>query len=194
MSVKVDVVIGPEFAAALSDLQIANPAMQIAGRVMLNYFKDYHTAFIPKWRGPHYISGGVGANRFGADVVLAWQSPVFQSSTSFFITNIHPYLSHKITGGPIRPKRVKMLTIPLIAQARGRMAAEFQQSLGLKLFRRGKALSYRQGTGKDAKVFNAYALSTGVNQDPWPGAMPAQGEIEAKFVDAVKMGLKAVGT
>jgi hypothetical protein len=194
VSIKLDIKIAPALQAALTNLQTANPAMQIAGRIMLNYLKDYHTDFIPKWKGPHYISGGVGANRFGASVVQAWQTPVFQSAKSFFITNLHPYLAHKITGGEIKPKRVKMLTIPLIAQARGRMAAEFQRSLGVKLFRRGKALSYREGKGKNAKVFNAYALSPGVNQAPWPGAMPKQTEIEAKFVEAVNSGFKALAT
>jgi hypothetical protein len=163
MSVKVDVKISPELQRLMTDLATSNQAMQVAGRIMLNWFKDYHTSFIPKWRGPRYLEGGSGARRFGADVVLAWQTPVFESDKSFFITNIHPFLSHKITGGQIKPKRVKMLTIPLIAQARGRLAAEFQQSLGLKLFRRGRALSFRQGKGKNAQVFNAYALSPGVN-------------------------------
>lgn len=194
MSIKVDVKISPELQALFSDLATSNQAMQIAGRMMLNYFKDYHQAFEPKWKGPRYISGGSGSRRFGADIVLAWQTPVFESKNSFFITNIHPYLAHKITGGEIKPKRVKMLTIPLIAQARGRLAAEFQTSLGVKLFRRGKALSYRQGKGKNAKVFNAYALSPGVNQAPWPGAMPPQNQIEAKFVEAVQMGFKALAS
>lgn len=194
MSIKVDIKISAELQRLFTDLATSNKAMQIAGRIMLNYFKDYHQAFIPKWKGPRYIAGGSGSRRFGADIVLAWQTPVFESESSFFITNIHPYLAHKIAGGPIKPKRAKMLTIPLIAQAKGRMAAEFGQSLGLKLFRRGKALSFRQGKGKNATVINAYALSAGVNQAPWPGAMPGQQAIEAAFVDAVQTGFKALSS
>jgi hypothetical protein len=192
MSVKVDLKITPGLQAALSNLQIANPAMKVAGRVMLKYFKDYHTAFIPRWQGPHHIAGGSGSGRFGADIVQAWQTAVFPDPKHFYITNLSPYLGHKVKGGPIKPKRAKALTIPLIAQAKGRMAAEFQTSLGLKLFRRGNVLSYNQGKGKNIKTFNAYALSKGVNQAPWPGAMPPESDTQKKFLEAIQIGFNAV--
>lgn len=192
MAVKVDLKITPGLQAALSNLQIANPAMQIAGRVMLKFFKDYHTAFIPHWEGPRHITGGSGSGRFGANIVAAWQSAVFPDPKHFYVTNLSPYLAHKVKGGPIKPKRAKALTIPLIAAAKGRMAAEFQTSMGVKLFRQGNTLAYTQGKGKNAKTFNAYALSFGVNQKPWPGAMPPESEIEKKFLEAIRTGFNAV--
>jgi hypothetical protein len=192
MSVKVDVKVSPELRTRLAALADPEPVMKVSGRMMFNYFRDYHDAFIPRWRGPRYIAGGRGANRFGASVSQGWQSAQMQGKRTFVLTNINPYLSHKISGGRIIPKRVKMLTIPLIADARGRMAAEFQTSLGVKLFRRGKALAYRQGKGKSAKIINAYALSSGVNQAKWPGAMPPDAEIQTKFVDSVNSAFKAI--
>src|SRR5258707_1202826 len=55
--------------------QIEGPVLEVSGRSMLNYFKDYHTDFAPRWTGAHHLAGGP-SGRFAADVVLAWQTPV----------------------------------------------------------------------------------------------------------------------
>ncbi len=168
--------------------QIEGPVLDVAGRAMLDYFKDYHTDFSERWKGPRHIEGGSGGGRFGADVVLAWQNPVRSGDNEVTVTNIHPYLAHKITGGPITPKRGKYLTIPITSEAKGRLVADFESSKGVKLFRIGNALAYR---GPSGKAVMAYALSRGVNQEPWPGAMPSEHVIQQQFTDALTEAMEA---
>lgn len=58
-------------------------------------------------------------------------------------THLHIHL----TGGTIKPKRGTFLTIPLIPEARGQRAAEYERSSGHKLFRVGGVLMERTGEG-----------------------------------------------
>jgi hypothetical protein len=184
MSVELSLEIDSSAATAMLggiEAQIRGPVLEVAGRVMLNYFKDYHTEFRPRWKGSHYMAGN-NAGRWSTDIVAGWQNPVKKSEDSVSVINIHPHLAHKIQGGPIVPKRGKFLTIPLIPEAKGRMAGEFATSLGVKLFRLGNTLAYR---GPNGAPIGAYALSKGVQQDPWPGAMPSDDAIQERFAYAL---------
>src|SRR5260221_2643135 len=82
--------------------QIEGPVLEVSGRSMLNYFKDYHTDFAPRWTGAHHLAGGP-SGRFAADVVLPWPTPLKTRESGGNVTNIHPYLSHKIHPGPLYP-------------------------------------------------------------------------------------------
>lgn len=55
-------------------------------------------------------------------------------------------------GGTVKPKRGKFLTIPLIKEARGMRAAEFERASGHKLFRVGGVLMERTGEGDRSMV------------------------------------------
>lgn len=89
----------------------------------------------------------------------------------------HPAIAQKVMGGPIRPKRVKFLTIPVTPDAYGRTARTFEAETGLKLFflRVGKGsfttpvLASARGGGIQVE----YILRTSVNQAPNPTALPA---------------------
>jgi hypothetical protein len=168
----------------LASSQDPQAILAVAARAILNYLKGYHRDFADKWKGGRYMEGG-RSGQFAQQVIEGWQPAQSSGGGEATITNIFPLFAHKVTGGPIVPKRVSMLTIPLIPEAKGRMAAEFATSLGKALFRRGNALGYNEGK----QFIPAYALSKGVNQAPWPGAMPADSELQSEFSNAINRAI-----
>lgn len=80
-----------------------------------------------------------------------------------------PRFSQKVFGGIIRAKRVKYLTIPLVAAAYGRSPHTFEQETGAKLFPLGGVLAVQTAGGD---IIPIYALKRSVNQKPDPTALP----------------------
>ena len=86
-------------------------------------------------------------------------------------------LSHKITGGTIRAKRRKFLTIPIDPKAHGLTAKTFARTIA-PLFKAKGMLMYVDEQVADVKP--AYALKKSVTHRPWPNALPP----EASYLDA----------
>jgi len=161
--------------------------MQRAGQAVTDYLRRYHQAFLPHWKGFHYMEPSLG---FGDKVAAGWQDPVV-SGSRVTITNTFGLLKHKVTGGAIMPQRAQFLTIPLTSEAKGKTVAEYRASSGTPLFRAGMALCERIG----GRVSAVYALSKGLTQDPWPGAMPPQEAINQVFVMAANQEIaRQLGT
>jgi hypothetical protein len=86
-------------------------------------------------------------------------------------------LAHKVTGGTIRAKRKKFLTIPVDPRAHGLTAKTFSRTIA-PLFQAKGMLLYVDEQTADVKA--AYALKKSITQRPWPGALPPV----ASYLDA----------
>lgn len=146
---------------------------------LIGFFRDYHLRFRMKWRGSKYMLGP-RSNMFWQEVVAGWEDP-HTSGGIIFLHNKFGLLSWKVTGGTIIPKIARMLTIPLIPDAKGISAREFAAEEGTPLFRIGNALMRRIGKQLEA----VYALKSSVQQDPWPGALPTNDQIAEVYKQSV---------
>lgn len=157
-----------DFIKGLSGEQM-NDLNDAGGRSAVNSAKEFHREFDAAggWRGQR--NSGSGPSDFGANIVKGW---FFKSADSdgATIANNADHYGFKIRGGTIRPKRVRFLTIPLIPEAKGRRARDFELAFG-KLFRpRGKDVLMQRTP--DGQARSVYALRDQVTQRPWPDALP----------------------
>lgn len=88
-------------------------------------------------------------------------------------------LAHKVTGGTIRAKRRKFLTIPLVPQAHGVSARDYSKRFS-PLFR-VKGVLAEADENAESGIRPVYALKQSVTHKPWPNALPP----EASYVDAM---------
>jgi hypothetical protein len=185
MQIKID--ISRLFQYKLAELRgLSNVVLMQAGRDTADWLRRYHVRFRQKWQGDRYMAGP-RSNLFWQQVVAGWQDPVV-SGKKVTITNTFGLLKWKTTGGTIVPVRARMLTIPLVPDAKGLSAAEFVAEEGTPLFRVGNALMRRIGK----KLEGIYALKDSVVQQPWPGALPEQDEIKQVFTDSVRKQIRAI--
>lgn len=99
------------------------------------------------------------------------------NSFSVNFTNGTIGLAHKVTGGTIRAKRRKFLTIPMVPEAHGLTAKTFSRTIA-PLFQAKGMLMYVDEQTADVKA--AYSLKKSVTQRPRPGALPP----EASYLEA----------
>lgn len=164
----------------------ASQANEAGGRGAVVAAGRFHREFDARggWRGPN--SYGSGRSDFGAEIARSW---FFRESDAggATIANHAEHYAFKVTGGTITPKRVNWLTIPLIEEARGRRAKDYEIDFNTKLFRpRGKDVLMEK-TGKGEKgVRGVYALLKSVTQRPWPDAVPPLPMLADAFVGGVE--------
>jgi len=173
------------------------------GRAAANAAAKYHRAFDQGggWRGKRYLGPGPNdGSSFGSSVARGWSMDSVDANGAV-IANDAEYYGFKVTGGTIRPKRAKALTIPLIQEAKGIRASVYSQNTGRRLFTiRGKnALFERLGvtvTGSrgrrgqagatsinQSKIRPVYALMKSLTLRPWPGALPPDDLLSDAFTD-----------
>lgn len=88
-------------------------------------------------------------------------------------------LAHKVTGGTIRAKRRKFLTIPIVPEAHAVSARDYSRRIS-PLFRVKGVLAEKDDNDPDG-IRAVYALKKSVTQKPWPNALPP----ESSYVDAL---------
>jgi hypothetical protein len=187
VNVTVTVTESAAFAARIAALRsMGNTVLLQAGRDVATYLRTYHTRFRQKWQGPRYMAGP-RSNMFWQSVVAGWQDPVL-SGKRVTITNTFGLLKWKTTGGTITPISARMLTIPLVPEAKGLSAAEWKAEEGLPLFRVGNALMTRM----NGRLVGIYALKDEVTQGPWPGAMPEDATLKQVFIDSAKKQIREI--
>src|SRR5260370_18657594 len=175
------------FAARMAQLSSRGMSvMLLAGRDVADWLGRYHVRFRQNWQGPRYMAGP-RSNLFWQQVVAGWQDPVV-SGKKVTITNTFGLLKWKTTGGTITPKRARMLTIPLVPDAKGLTVAEYEAEEGTPLFRAGNALCRRIGKRLEA----IYALKESVVQAPTEGAMPPDDQIKKVFTDSVRQQIRNI--
>jgi len=175
---------------------------KIAARAGQQALKKYHRG---KGRAMWITPGpthGPGREQTGwyKQVAAAWATGAV-SADGAQLLNGASFFAHKVTGGVIRAKRVKFLTIPLIPEAHGKTARQYAQENGTKLFTiPGVPILFRQGGNRvgdssrsqsvlsntigrskggrkigiaaKSKLTAVYALKKSVTQKPTPGALP----------------------
>jgi hypothetical protein len=182
ISVKITPSAGLQRILRGSEIVASAAVLQRAGQAVTDYLRRYHANFASGWKGAHWMSPSLG---FAGQVVKGWQPPVV-SGNRVTVTNTFGLLKHKVTGGTITPIRAQYLTIPLISEAKGKSVAEFKAGSSEPLFRAGNALCRRLGKRLEA----VYALSKGVSQAPWPGALPPDEAMALVFTTAVQLELE----
>lgn len=99
-------------------------------------------------------------------------------------------LTHKVTGGTIKAKRKKFLTIPVIPEAHGVSAKDYARQYKPLFAAKGFLM---EATDDPEKPRAVYALKKSVTQNPWPGALPPeQGYINAFMEAAVEHIVKVM--
>lgn len=88
-------------------------------------------------------------------------------------------LAHKVTGGTIRAKRKRFLTIPIVPEAHGMTAARYSLKYS-PLFRVKGVLAEKTEDG----IRPVFALKKSVTHKPWPNALPP----ENSYIDAMLNG------
>lgn len=182
------------------------------GRGAVNVAIKYHREFDQAggWRGSRYLGPSQNdGSDFGSDVARGWYF-LEADQGGATIANHADHYAFKVTGGTIRPKRAKALTIPLISEARGLYASVYQQNTGRRLFTiKGKhALFERMDqtvTGsrgrrgrpgatpiRSSGIRAVYALVSSVTMGPWPGALPPEEMVVGAFREHYADGLEEI--
>ena len=154
-------------------------AVTDGGIAALDVIKGYYRAKgRPFWVNPVLSTHGPGrkVTQWWRSTETGWAMTQPNSYTASFI-NGTVGLAHKVTGGTIRAKRKKFLTIPVDPKAHGLDAKTFSRTIA-PLFQAKGMLMYVDEQTADVKA--AYALKKSVTQRPWPGALPP----ESTYLDA----------
>ena len=181
--------------AKLAAIRLASPAkrreaVNDGGIAALNVIKRYYgSKGRPFWVNPSLPTHGPGRKesiriwsagrartQWWRSTETAWTMRQPNSSSVSFVNGTIG-LAHKITGGTIRAKRRKFLTIPVTPEAHGLTARTFSKTIA-PLFRAKGMLLYVDEQTADVKA--AYALKREVTHRPWPGALPP----ESSYLDA----------
>ena len=170
--------------AKLAAIKLSAPAQRRqavtdGGIAALNVIKGYYRAKgRPFWVNPALPTHGPGrkVTQWWRSTETGWSMQQPNSYTASFV-NGTVGLAHKVTGGTIRAKRKKFLTIPVDPKAHGLDAKTFARTIA-PLFQAKGMLMYVDEQTADVKA--AYALKRSITQRPWPGALPP----ESTYLDA----------
>ena len=170
--------------AKLAAIRLSAPAQRRqavtdGGIAALNVIKGYYRAKgRPFWVNPALPTHGPGrkVTQWWRSTETGWAMTQPNSYTASFV-NGTVGLAHKVTGGTIRAKRKKFLTIPVDPKAHGLDAKTFARTIAPLFQAKGMLMYVDEQTG-DVKA--AYALKRSITQQPWPGALPP----EASYLDA----------
>ena len=174
MGVEIDITIDDKATESITALMAAlstenrSDLMHVAGQASLVSMQEYYGEFNTKggWINPSLPTHGAGrkSTGFGNTITEGWNVANADAS-GFTLNNGAPWLSHKISGGTIKPKSGKFLTIPLVPEAHGVRARDYPG----KTFFAGRAIMETLPSGEIRPV---YALVKSVTQKPTKGALP----------------------
>ena len=164
-------------AAPQSRMQALNEGSKRALDVIRAYYNG--RGRIP-WINPSLPTHGPGRDLSGWWLATAsgW-SVTRATGSSVTFANGAIGLAHKVTGGTIRAKRRKFLTIPLVPKAHNVRARDYSQNVS-PLFR-VKGVLAEKDENAESGIRPVYALKQSVTHKPWPNALPP----EASYVDAL---------
>lgn len=186
-TLKVDVTMTGDQSAKLGVIRLAAPAQRKqavadGGIAALNIIKGYYAA---KGR-PFWVNPALPTHGPGRKVTQWWRSTetgwAMKQTNTFSVAFVNGTigLAHKVTGGTIRAKRKKFLTIPVDPRAHGLTAKTFARTIA-PLFTAKGMLMFVDEQRADVKA--AYALKKSITQRPWPGALPPESTYLDAFLD-----------
>lgn len=149
--------------------------------------QQYYRIFGQKkgWENPASPTHGAGrkSTRFAAQIASSWGTgPIDSESVSVVSGDFR--LGHKVRGGTIRAVRAKFLTIPVVPEAHGLRARDYEARTGNNLFKpRGKNILAEKIGG--SRIRAVYALKKSVTQKKVPGALPTSDSIAGPVSEAL---------
>ena len=181
---KVDIQMTGDQSAKLGVIRLGAPAQRKqavadGGIAALNIIKGYYAAKgRPFWANPALPTHGPGrkVTQWWRSTETGWSMKQTNTFSVSFVNGTIG-LAHKVTGGTIRAKRKKFLTIPVDPRAHGLTAKTFARTIAPLFTAKGMLMFADEKTG-DVKA--AYALKKSITQQPWPGALPP----ESTYLDA----------
>ena len=166
----------------LSSTAARRQAIGDGGQAALAVIKGYYQAKgRPFWVNPALPTHGPGRRptQWWRSTETGWAMKQPNSHAVNF-TNGTIGLAHKVTGGTIRAKRKKFLTIPVDPRAHGLTAKTFSRTIAPLFAAKGMLMFVDEQT---ADVKAAYALKKSITQRPWPGALPPESSYLDTFID-----------
>jgi hypothetical protein len=158
--------------------------MSVLGREAANHLKRH---FRDKDRSDASALGSAGGRRqhFWLHVSRSVQNPVVSANGRRVIVSINdPRILQKVYGGTIRPKRAKMLAIPIIPEAYGRSPSVYQQETGNQLAAISSGANAVLGFAGQGGFFTAvYVLKRSVTQRADPTALPDESRMTAALIE-----------
>lgn len=144
--------------------------------------KYYAMAGRVKWINPTLPTHGPGREqtRWWEGTARGWNLSQPNSNKVTF-SNQTIGLAHKVTGGTIRAKRKKNLTIPLDPRAHAKTAKEYSNRVN-PLFRVKNVLAEVDERSPNG-IKPIYALVKSVTHKPWPNALPPEESYVNAFLD-----------
>lgn len=160
-------------------------ASMAAKDAVRNYYSEKGRRLWVKPGGPTH-GPGRKQTQWWRQIEGLWKSerPTARKAT---LTNNAIGFAHKVTGGVIRAKRKKFLTIPVIPQAHGLTARTFSKTIA-PLFATKNALSMSTADGGVKAVF---VLKKQVKQERTKNALPEVREFMPIFEDVILDVLEA---
>lgn len=167
-------------------LKLAAPAtraaaIKVGALAALDTIRAYYNGRgrIP-WINPSLPTHGAGRSLSGwwLKTASGWSTTKANANGATFANGMIG-LAHKVTGGTIRAKRRKFLTIPLVPEAHDKTARDYSRSIS-PLFR-VKGVLAEKDEKSETGIRPVYALKKSVTHKPWPHALPP----EASYVDAL---------
>lgn len=191
------------FDAALNEATkiVAPETLESANRESGEYLRDYLASWYDDKGREHWVNNSLPTHGPGR-MSTGWFSNIarkwFLSSadaSGAVITNPDEdgSLRHKITGGTITAKNARALTIPLVPEAHGRRAADYQSEIARLFTIPNKSALFEAVGGGGVRA--VYALCKSVTHDPWPDAIPSGDELinayGVKLMDVLAASLDA---
>lgn len=165
----------------LVDTQTRTQALKQGALSALDAIRAYYNGRgrLP-WINPSLPTHGAGRSPTGWWLATAsgW-SIAKASGTSVTFANAAIGLAHKVTGGTIRAKRRKFLTIPIVPEAHGLSARDYSRRFS-PLFQ-VKGVLAEKDEDSETGIRPVYALKKSITHKPWPNALPP----EASYIDAL---------
>ena len=181
VSVKVDITPIVKAAQKISALADGDAITQEAQRALTRTVADFYAA-----KGSQFYA------RFSPTAQDGFKDAMDKRKASLVLEGMNAsILAHKVNGGPIVPKRGKMLAIPLTPEARKRGSpsdASYPELFVLPDKAKNQAFLARKWKGKGASKKPLqlwYLLVRSVMQHPHPDALPTEEQIKDGVVPAV---------
>jgi hypothetical protein len=157
-------------------------AMKLATFAAADALRDYHMRKgAALWENRSLPTHGPGRKKtqWWRQVATGWNTGRVTYRTGQ-IDNSTIGLSHKVTGGTIRAKRVRFLTIPIIPRAHGLSARVYARTFA-PLFAIKGVLAEKDGDG----IKPVFVLKRQIKQRPWKGALPKEAEYVGPFEETL---------
>lgn len=170
-------------AITLAEPKVQGAAVLQGGQDAIEEVRKYYAMEgRVKWINPMQRTHGPGReqSRWWEGTARGWSLSQPNSNMVTF-SNETIGLAHKVTGGTIRAKRKKSLTIPLDPRAHAKTASEYSNRVN-PLFRVKNVLAEvdkESATG----IKPIYALVKSVTHRPWPNALPPEDSYVNAFMD-----------